>query len=246
MDYKKTMAWEVFLLFRKKPKQLVLVMLFDILLLAGLYIVSRSYDTAASIYPDLTQGSFISIIFLLSYFLLIALAYSFFKLILISAIFGLHKKAEYPFALLKLLFPLNIIIASAFIIILFLLGLIALGLSDLFRDTFILIALIVVLFIFYIFTNALQMILYRHRSVKGMLKNLKKFEFKKWKWLIPLNISFVLGFLLLNSLFNAITGQMAFNITAATIVGIILALLLFVYLYLVHLFNRLYLYMVIR
>ena len=245
MNYKKTKAWEAFSLFWKKPKKLSLVLLFDVLFFAALLLFSEITTSIAQIYPIITNPGLEGLIFVLFYLLLLALLYSFFKFLALSALFGMHKKKVYDFSLVKWLFVLNLIIAVAFILVILILAGIIFALNTIFRETFLIIILVIVLFVFYILTNILQILLYKVRDIKGLIKHLKKLD-KKWKLIIPLNICFALGFWFLYTFFSSISGKIVFNMTAAIVASIVFAVLLFIYIYLVHLFNRVYLYMVVR
>lgn len=241
MDYKKTTAWKTLSLFWQKPKRLFLLLVFDMLFFLSLFLFSNTMDKIAHVILNLENPNINNLIFGLFYFLLLILLYSFFKLLIISALFKIHKKAKYDFSLLKLLFPLNTAILLLFIFLLFVLLLSALAFSQVFRQEFIIFTAVIIISLFYILTNLIQINFFKEKSIKKAFKNL---NFHNWKHIIPLNILFGLLFWLLFKFLSFLTGKFAFNETLAIVVGMIFTILLFIYIYLVHLFNRLYLYMV--
>ena len=243
MDYKKTIAWKTISLLWQKPKQLFLLLVFDMLFFLSLFLFSNTMDKIAHVILNLENPNINNLIFGLFYFLLIVLIYSFFKLLILSALFKIHKKTKYDFSLLKLLFPLNTAILLLLIFILTILLVSALAFSQIFRQEFIIVTGVIILFLFYILTNLIQINFFKEKSIKKLFKN-KNLSFHTWKYIIPLNIFFGVLFWLLFKLLSFLTGKFAFNEILAIVVGMIFTVLLFIYLYLVHLFNRLYLYMV--
>jgi len=198
-------------------------------------------DKIAHVILNIENPNINNLIFGVFYFILIILIYSFFKILILSALFKIHKKTKYDFSLLKLLFPLNTAILFLLIFILAILLVSALAFSQVFRQEFIIFAGVIILFLFYILTNLIQINLFKEKRIKKLFKNL---NFHTWKYIIPLNILFGLLFWVLFKFLSFLTGKFAFNETLAVVVGMIFTILLFVYIYLVHLFNRLYLYMV--
>jgi hypothetical protein len=241
MEYKKTIAWKTLSLLWQKPKQLLLFLAFDMLFFLSLFLFSNTMDKLASLVLNIENPNINNLIFGLFYFLLIVLIYSFFKLLILSALFKIHKKTKYDFSLLKLLFPLNIAILLLLIFLLTILLVSTLAFSQVFRQEFMIFTGVIILSLFYILTNLIHINLFKEKSIKKLFKNI---NFHAWKYIIPLNIFFALLFWLLFKLLSFLTGKFAFNEVLAIVVGMIFTVLLFVYLYLVHLFNRFYLYMV--
>ena len=161
-----------------------LMILFDILFLAsffGLQTLSQYFAKSVVLPTALSSAAFLLVSFSLVYYLLILLAYSFFKYFVLDFTKSLFGKSEFSFSRLGQFYSLNIIIAGIFFAVMFLFNIILASIKSNYAPfVFIVMATPYLLFL-YVITNTAHSLFYQGASMKNTLKESFIMAFTKMK-----------------------------------------------------------------
>ena len=239
-------SWE---LIKKKPKNLIFILFFDVLFLIVLIIFERLIRTYLPKDPTSIQNFFLGsnpvllLILLLFYYLIIIFVHSILKILILRRISDYDKqKANIS---LKKFFLLNITIFPVSMILFIIIRLI---LYSIFNPTFFkwvaVIFYVIYIILVYVFINLSHAVFIREKSLKKILKKSLSLTFKGIKkyygtllWVLVLAAAYLLFFSIVGNIAKAANiKQELYNVIYTTISFILLYFVVFI--------NRIYFYLI--
>ncbi|MBI2657204.1 hypothetical protein HYX08_00750 [Candidatus Woesearchaeota archaeon] len=173
-----------FKLAKSNPSKTGLMILFDILFIAsffGLQALSQYFAQSLVLPTTLYSATFFLVSFSLAYYLLILLAYSFFKYCVLDSIKSLFEKQEFSLRRFGQFYSLNIIIAGIFFAILLVFNLILANIKSSYAPFVFIFMAIPYILLLYIVSNIAHSLFYEGASIKSSIKESFKTTFTKMK-----------------------------------------------------------------
>lgn len=168
-------------LLKSTPTKAGLMVLFDVLFLVSFYSLNKLivYFSQYLAIPTTLASAFVFVLYSLIYYLIILLAYSFFKYLVLDSIKSLFEKTVLSFKKLSQFYLLNIVIAGIFFAVMLLFNYILAGVKVAYQPyVFILLAAPYLLFL-YVIINVSHSLFYQGASIKNSIKKSFKITFTK-------------------------------------------------------------------
>lgn len=178
MEFKKS-----FRLLKSNPDKTSLMVLFDALFLAAIFSLYRlaNYFAQSLVIPKTALSAFVFIAFSLAYYLMILLAYSFFKYGILDFIKSLFEKTKFSFKRLGQFYSLNIMIAGIFFAIILFFNFVLSSIKQSYAPFVFIIIAIPYLLLLYVVVNTSHPLFYEGSSIKESIKKSLKITFTKIK-----------------------------------------------------------------
>ena len=168
---------------KSNPDKIGIMILFDALFVVSFFVLKSFFEYFAGQFPLPTTASafYIFIIFTLAYYLIVVLAYSFFKYSLLHFVKSLFAKSYFSAGRLWDFYLLNVIIAGIFFGIMLVFNLLLASIKQTYAPyAFILLAIPYALFL-YVILNISHSAFYNGASIKDTIKRAFKVAFARMR-----------------------------------------------------------------
>lgn len=232
-------------LIKKKPKNILYIILFDLLFIGTVYSVSSLFRL---IQPELFS---LALFYMLLNFLIFAFIYSFFKYIVLDYVLSFVKKTEFSFKRIKDFFILNLLIFIILLLIMIFVNIISIfTIKPQYLQQFLSVVSFIIFFFIYACLNISHSLFMQGNNWRSSFVKGNSFLFKKIKSYFPVYGFSLLALILLLFLGNIVVLLLRF--IPNTSLGFyqaymsIYSVVILLFLYALHIVNRLYFYLIVE